>query len=192
MVKAIIGGVVLAALVSPAMANEYWVEYNYSTHECSVVEKKSPQSATEAQNGPPPADVTAPGTPKDGSVSDVPQGFAPPTKDMPPVVASGAPNDATTPSVTPGATAPTNTTTAVNPTGAPNGAPTPGAPTDASNADSKNDPFSPLAASWERKKAAAEAAGTATVTTVEIGTAMRSREDAESEMQVMRKCGLKN
>lgn len=193
--KSIIGGIVLAALISPAFANEYWVEYDYSTHECSIVEKKSPQSATDAtQIGPaanPTADVTASGAPNDGSTSNIPQGFAAPTKDMPPVVvSSGAPSDANTPSITPGDTAPANTTTAVSPTDTPNGAPAPGAPTDTSNDENKDDPFAGLAASWARKKAAAEAAGTADIMTAEIGTAMHSREDAENEMKIMRKCGI--
>ena len=185
--KSIIGGIVLAALISPAFADEYWVEYNYSTHECSIVEKKSSQSVTDAtQTGPaanPTADVTASGAPNDGSTSHIPQGFAPPPKDMPPVVVTRTPSDANTPSITPDAPAPANTTTALSPTA-------PGAPTDTSDGENKDDPFADLAASWARKKAAAEAAGTADIMTAEIGTAMHSREDAENEMKVMRKCGI--
>lgn len=186
--KSIIGGIVLAALISPAFADEYWVEYNYSTHECSIVEKKSPQSATDAtQIGPaanPTADVMASGAPNDGSTPRIPQGFAAPPKDIPPVVVTpGAPSDANAPSITPDASAPANTITTVSPTAR-------GAPTDTSDGENKDDPFAGLAASWERKKAAAEAAGTADIMTAEIGTAMHSREDAENEMKIMRKCGI--
>ena len=191
MFKSIIGGITLAALVSPAMANEYWVEYDYSTHTCSIVEKQTPQNSTDVtQNGPTatPAGTSATG----GPISDVPQGFAAPTNKTPPVIASGAPNAADTTPVAPGTTAPANPTATAKPTGAPNGAAAPGAPTKASKKFDENDPFAGLAASWARKKAAAEAAGTANVTTVEIGDAMRTREDAEAEMLVMRKCGLKN
>lgn len=210
MLKSILGAVVFAAFVSPAMANEYWVEYNYSTHECSIVEKKTPQSAAEAtQTGPatnPPPDVAASGTPNNSPLSSVPQGFAAPTKEMPPVVASGnanTPNNANTPSnantdtantpsITPGSVATTVPTAPASPTDAPNGAAAPGAPSPTDNTGKKLPQFDALAASWEAKKAAAEAAGTANVTTIEIGTAMQSREEAQAEMQVMRKCGLRN
>lgn len=193
MVKSIIGGVVLAAFVSPAMASDFWVEYNYSTHECSIVEKKTPNDAT-AQGGPsaaPPADAPSSGAPSGLPISSPPQGFAAPTNETPPVVVAGVPNNANTPSTTPPATT-KNPTASTSPAGAPNEAATPSAPSDTSSADKKDDPFAPLAAAWAAKKAAAEAAGTANVTTIQIGTAMHNREEAEEEMQVMRKCGLKN
>jgi hypothetical protein len=97
---------------------------------------------------------------------------------------SGGPNAVTT-SDAQGANA-AHTTTKGRASGAPNAATTEAAPTGGAHYD----PFKALAESWERKKAAAEAAGTDTTKAL-IGTAMHSREEAESEMQVMRKCGLR-
>ena len=194
MVKALIGGVVLATLAAPAMATEYWVQYDYTTHTCSIIEKKTAGNPTDttkdAATPNPTADATASNTPKDNPVSDTPQGFAAPTQATPPVVVSRAPSQ--TPSTTPSPTATKNPPAPGSATGAPNGAAAPGAPQDTSSADKKDDPFAPLAAAWAAKKAAAEANGTANITRIEIGTAMQSREDAEAEMLVMRKCGLKN
>ena len=49
--KSIICSVVLVALVSPALADEYWVEYNYSTQKCSIVETKSQKPAAGTSQG---------------------------------------------------------------------------------------------------------------------------------------------
>jgi len=177
-VKSIICGVILAALVSPAFANEYWVEYNYTTHQCSIVEKKSQEKDT--------------GTPQ--AVPNSP----------PNVTASGTPNNGTTPTILPASSAPANTTVVTAAGGSSDAAPTTsaaapgsppttlGSPTATNPDDNKNDPTAALAAAWERKKTAAEAAGTADVQTAIIGTAMHSRTEAESEMQVIRKCGIAN
>ena len=43
--KSIICGALLAALVSPSLADQYWVEYNYSTQTCSIMEIKSQEPA---------------------------------------------------------------------------------------------------------------------------------------------------
>lgn len=175
-----IGGIVLAAFVSPAIANEYWVQYDYSTHECSVAEKKSdPNEAGTTQSGPP----------------------ATPTQNM-----ASTPTASTMPTIVPGSEAPANTTVIAGSPDAPNdvtapGSPpptsgtqaaAPGTPTAADAGDNKDDPFAALARTWARKKAEAEAAGTADVTIGLIGTAQHSREDAEAEMQIMRKCGIAN
>jgi hypothetical protein len=40
MLKAIVSGIILAALVTPALAAEYWVVQDTSTQQCSIVEKK--------------------------------------------------------------------------------------------------------------------------------------------------------
>ena len=49
--KSIICSVVLVTLVSPSLADEYWVEYNYSTHKCSMVETKSQHPAEGTAQG---------------------------------------------------------------------------------------------------------------------------------------------
>jgi hypothetical protein len=51
MLKSIASGIVMAALVTPALADEYWVVQDSSTQQCSVVEKKSSGTATDTTNG---------------------------------------------------------------------------------------------------------------------------------------------
>lgn len=180
--KSMFGGIVVAALVSPAFASEYWVQYDYSSHECSIVEKKSEQDKAGASQSSPAANPA-------------------------PEVAS-APTAGAMPTMLPGTNAPANTTVVTAPSGSPradgtkpsSGAPaTSGTPTVADSDDSKANPddsakafFGALVQSWERKKAAAGAAGTADITVGLIGTAQHSREEAEAEMQIMRKCGIAN
>jgi hypothetical protein len=260
---------VLAAFVSPALANEYWVQYDYSTHVCSVVEKKSADTAADTAQGPnatgganviAPNDTTpdptqgadAANTTTEAGASGAPTAAPTPgfiTQDAidannaataraiaayeaernaaraakaattsgntqgtdaatttTEVSGSGAPNaatqgadaantttevsgsgapNATTTSSAQGANA-AETTTKDRASSAPNAASTGAAPT----GDTKYDPFKALAATWERKKAAAEAAGTDTTKAL-IGIALHSRQEAENEMQVMRKCGLR-
>jgi hypothetical protein len=178
--KSVFGSVVLAVLVSPAFAKEFWVQYDYSTHECSIVEKKSPENGTGTSQ-----DATAANTEPNGATSN-------------------APNTATTPTMLPASSAPANTTvitpsdqpgSAASPTPATaSGTPpaTPDTSTAANPDDKKNDPYAATTAAWAKKKAEAEAAGTADVQTVLIGTAMHTREEAESEMQIMRRCGIAN
>lgn len=178
MKSVIIGGVVFAALLCPAFANEYWVEYDYQSHQCSIVEKKTDPN----QAAVPPSGPEANPTPK---------------------VAS-APTGGTVPTMLPGSQAPAPVE--VGQTGAPNGTPAPGVPATAagtpnnppgsptaSNPDEQQkDPYAATASAWAQKKAAAEAAGTADIQTAFIGTAMHSRQEAENEMQIMRKCGIAN
>jgi hypothetical protein len=102
--------------------------------------------------------------------------------------ASPAPNAPTTVDATQSTDA-ANTTTEGGGAGAPNAATASGAPTSTGTGDDPDVTFKNLAASWERKKAAAEAAGTDTTKAL-IGTAMHSRKEAESEMQVLRQCEL--
>jgi hypothetical protein len=232
-VKSIIGGIALLTLVSPASANEYWVDYNYSTHECSIVEKNSPDTAADAAQGATAADsaniattsdatqganvaktiaqaaaagvapvivVTGPNdqttsdqttsdqTTSDQTTSDVTRG-ANAANTITEGIASGAPNAATSSNATRGANA-ANATTEGGASNTPNAASTSGTPANTGTGGNDFDPVKALAASWARKKAAAEAAGTDTTHAL-IGTAMHSREEAESEMQVMRKCGLR-
>ena len=58
MLKSIASGIVLAALVTPALADEYWVVYDPSTKQCSVAEKKSDEAATRTTTDTP-IDTTA-------------------------------------------------------------------------------------------------------------------------------------
>jgi hypothetical protein len=237
-VKSIICGLIFAALVSPALADkhEYWVEYNYSTHMCSVVEKEAQEPAAGTAQAPTTADTTnggntsdatqgasaadtaarnlaamldasdgadahntataariqawiaerkaASGAPNAAASSDGTQG-ADAANTVKEGGASPAPDTPTTVDATQGADA-ANTTTEGGVSGTLNAATASGAPTSAGTGD---DPFKDLAASWARKKAAAEAAGTDTTKAL-IGTAMHSRKEAESEMQVLRQCGL--
>jgi hypothetical protein len=48
MLKSLASGIILAALVTPALADEYWIVQDPSTQKCSIVEKKSTETATEA------------------------------------------------------------------------------------------------------------------------------------------------
>ena len=177
MVKSVIGVLILAALASPAFANEYWVEYDYSKHQCSVVEKKSQQN---------------------------PQESAAPGNSTPTVAPSTAANSGNTPTMLPPSSAPAQTRTVVTPptndstasasptTASSKPTTTPAAPSSTDPDDTKKDPYGATAAAWAQKKAAAEAAGTADNQTALIGTAQHSRAEAESEMQIMRKCGIAN
>jgi hypothetical protein len=189
-VKSIIGGIVLTTLVTPALAAEqYWVEYDYSTHECSIVVKT--------------VDDTAPDTTNDAAVADTPQdrrrGWHATANDS---AAADTPQDGTANGIpTPAPivverspeTAPDtakDTAAADTPNGTAKDAAPAATPKDANSTnDTSKDP---IEAAWARKKAAAEAAGTADITTALIGSPMRSREEAEDEMQIMRKCGIRN
>jgi len=52
MIKSMASGIILAALVTPALAaDSYWIVQDSSTQKCSIVEKKSQDSATEAPPG---------------------------------------------------------------------------------------------------------------------------------------------
>jgi len=180
-VKSVICAIVLAALTSPAFANEWWVEFNWSTHQCSVVEKKPQETA-----------------------SSTPQEAATNTPDVAP---SGTPNAGTMPTMLPGSSAPAQTTVvpgplfgkspdaaaSAPPTTVPgNPAAAPGTSAATNPEDKKNDPFAAVAAARAAKLAALEAAGTLNVQKEFIGTAQHSREQAEAEIRIMRKCGLAN
>jgi hypothetical protein len=178
-VKSMLWGMLLVVLVGPALADEYWVQYDYSTHECSIVKKKSEQSGTTASQSGPGANPTS--------------------------NAAGTPTAGTMPTMLPGSEAPANTIVVAGSAQSPDGqkgAAAPGASSSRApaaperstgNSDEKpNDPYAALAQTWARKKAAAEAAGTADITIRLIGTAQHSREEAQAEMQIMRKCGIAN
>jgi len=51
MLKSIVSGIVLATLITPALADEYWVVQDSSTQKCSVVEKKSNGTVTDTTTG---------------------------------------------------------------------------------------------------------------------------------------------
>ena len=202
--KSIIGGIVLTTLVTPALAaDQYWVQYDYSTHECSIVVKTvddtapdttydtrwaTPQDGTMPTPAPPVPIVverfpeTAPDTAQDSAAADTPQDST--TNGMPtpaPIVVERSPDTAN------------DTAAADTPNGPAQDAAPAATPKDATGANGTNDTSKdPIAAAWARKKAAAEAAGTTNITTALIGDPMRSREEAEYEMQIMRKCGIRN
>jgi hypothetical protein len=204
-VKSIIGGIVLSTLLTPALAaDQYWVEYDYSTHACSIVVKTvddtdavayNPQFGT-ANGMPtpaPPAPIvvkrfpeTAPDTANDSAAADTPRDGT----------ANGMPTPAPLVVERPPETAPdtaNDTAEADTPEGPAQDAAPAARPKDATAANATNDTSKdPIAAAWARKKAAAEAAGTADITTALIGSPLSSREEAENEMKVMRKCGIRN
>ena len=119
-----------------------------------------------------------------------------------PIVVQKSPETApNTANDTAAAATPNGTATGASPAGPPKdgtatGAPPVGTPKDATAANDTNDEskdvFAPLAAAWAKKEAAAKAAGTDKITTALIGSPLQSREEAENEMKVMRKCGLEN
>jgi hypothetical protein len=44
--KSVIGGVILAALITPALADEYWVVQDAKTKHCSIVTEKPTTTTT--------------------------------------------------------------------------------------------------------------------------------------------------
>jgi hypothetical protein len=48
MMKTLAGGIVLAALIGPAMANDYWIVQDPSNLKCSIVETTSKDTSKEA------------------------------------------------------------------------------------------------------------------------------------------------
>ena len=164
MVKPIIGGIFLAALITPALAaDEYWVEYNYSTHECSIVEKKTQETASD-----PTQDTTT--APTQDTTT------AAPTQDTP---TSDPTQDTTT------AETPKDAATAETPKNAPEA----GRDTTAADGTTDNsaDPTAAVAAAWARKEAAARESHR-DITKTLVGSPMRSRKEAEEEMAFIRRC----
>ena len=106
-VKSIIGGIVLITLVTPALAaDQYWVEYDYSTHQCSIVVKTVDDTAAETTNDTAVADTPQdhnwrPGwhaTPNDSAAADMPQdGTANGMPTWAPIVVGGLPKPRPTP-----------------------------------------------------------------------------------------------
>lgn len=184
MLKPMIGSLVVAALATPALATEYWVQYDYPTHTCSVVQSDTHQTATRFPWSPP----------NDGSrPKDVPKG----------------PAGGNTGSATVGAneTAPpdglSRTSEPANDRGGPNGSNTEATTNQTGNSaasnnqnggraftDTYDESESPVVAEWKRRAELAKKEHI-DVTTALIGSPMRSQEEAEAEMQIMRMCGLK-
>src|SRR5690348_9413541 len=181
-------GIVAATLATPALADEYWVQYDYSSHECSIVQSATHQTETrfpwsapndgsrpkEALKGPAGGSAGAAnggatngnGNPNGSGTSSEPaNGDGTPDGSN---TASGASNEA-------GAANNSNTT---------NGAGTAG---NTNNEESE----SPVVAAWKRKAELAKK-DKIDVSKALVGRAMQTREQAEDEMQIMRICGLKN
>jgi hypothetical protein len=201
-VKSIIGGIVLTTLVTPALAaDQYWVEYDYSTHQCSIVVKTVDDTALDMTNDTAVADTPAnarptwapivverfPETPRDTAKDSAAAGT--------PGTANGMPAPAPIVVERSHGTAPDtakDTAAADTPKGPAQETAPAATPKGATAANGTDESSNPIAAAWARKKAAAEAAGTADITTALIGSPMRSREEAEDEMKIMRKCGFHN
>ena len=177
MVRSIIGAAIIATLGAPAWANDFWVEYDYTTHECSIVEATPEQSKAAA------AQRDAIGRVMESAVAS--------TADA---TSKQNVNDANAAGGANGAGPPSNSSTPNNSSAPDNSSTSDGGQTSAGPADSfpqPGAPNDPIAALWARKEAAAKAAHI-DVTRSVIGSPMETREDAEAEMQVMRKCGLRN
>ena len=183
--KSVIGGIVLVALAGPALANEpveYWVEFNWSTHQCSIVEKKANDNDSWSPQEPAAAN---------------------PTPNAP---ASSMPNIGSTPTMLPASSSPAQVTVVPGPSGglsaAAGSAPpatkpgtpaaTPGTPAATNPEDTKKDPYAATEAAYAKKRAELEASGKADIQTEFIGTAQHTREQAQAEIQIMRKCGVAN
>lgn len=181
MLKPIIG-IVAATLASPAIAEEYWVQYDYSTHECSIVESATHQTATRFPWSAP-NDGSKPTEPLDGGTSGRADSSA--TKQ------NGTPNGSTSAAQgADGSATPNDTDTA---SGAPNKTRTPNTPNGTNTAGtsgSTNDQQaeSPVVAAWKSKMELAQKEKI-DVSTALIGSAMQTREQAEEEMHIMRRCG---
>jgi hypothetical protein len=167
-VKWLVSAIALVTFIVPALADEYWVQYDYSSHECSIVLKKSNEDTADKTSGAPTADTTT-----DAPTADT-------TTDAPTA-------DTTTGAPTADATKGAPTADNSSETGTPN----------ASNGNSTSDDTeitasnSPVVAAWQRKEAAAKEKND-TSTTALIGSPMKSREEAENEETIMRKCGIAN
>ena len=168
MVKWLVSAIALVIFIVPALADEYWVQYDYSTHECSIVLKKSHEDTADKTSGAPAADTTT-----DAPTADT---------------TTNAPTTDTT------TNAPTTDTTTNAPT-ADNSSET--GPPNASNGNSTSDGTeitasnSPVVAAWQRRESAAKEHND-TSTTALIGSPMKSREEAEDQEKIMRKCGIAN
>jgi hypothetical protein len=181
-------GIVAATLVTPALADEYWVKYDYNTHECSVVQSATHQTETrfpwsapndgskpkDALNGP--ANGSA-GATTDGTTNETgnPNGS---TTTAIATNGNAAPNDSNAASGAPNETGASNTSNTTNNSGTTN---------NTNNGESE----SPVVAAWKRKAELAKK-DKIDVSTALVGSAMQTREQAEEEMQIMRICGLKN
>src|SRR6516165_4138065 len=51
MLKSLVSAIAFAALLTPAIADEYWVVLDPATQRCSVVEKKTQETATDTSEG---------------------------------------------------------------------------------------------------------------------------------------------
>ena len=187
MLKLIIG-LVVAILATPALADEYWVQYDYSKHECSIVQSATHETATRfpwsAPNdgSKPKAPLNAPAN---GSAGADSSGVS---------NENGNPNGSTvTAETTRGGGTPDNSENA-------SGAPNETSESNASNSTSgaaaagntnNEESESPVVAAWKRKAELAKK-DKIDVSTALVGRAMQTRQQAEEEMQIMRICGLKN
>jgi len=175
-VKSIICGVLFATLVSPSLAEQYWVEYNYSTQTCSIIETKSQEPAGSTATGIPAA--SAEGAAYDPA--NVATSSATPTNtssDLGPTaaviawarkkdVAEAAWYDAGRTLLGTATRTPEQVVTEFKVIGA-------------------------MYAIWARETATSEA-GRSDAAKALIGTVSESRELAERKMNIMRKCGLAN
>jgi hypothetical protein len=190
--KPIIGIFIAVALVTPALADEYWVKYDYSTHECSIIKSAVHLTETRFPWSPPNdgrkpkgaldngAKVSA-GTATNGETGSASVDQTDTSSGSNSAAdASSAASTASNSNATSDAAnkaGPTNQSTSMGNTGA----------TDKTNEDFEKQ----LAASWERKAELAKK-DHIDVKTALIGSAMQSREQAEQEMKIMRMCGLNN
>lgn len=186
MLKSMIGGLMVATLVTPVLADEYWVQYDYSTHECSIVQSDTHEAATRfpwsaPTDGSRPKDL--PNPPAGGATGGLTAGA---TNEK------AGPNSSNNSEVTDGSSTSNASNTAsatqkeTGTSSASNN--TSGAgPTNNTNDESE----SPVVAAWKRKAELAQN-NHVDVSKALVGRALETREQAEEEMQIMRICGLKN
>lgn len=163
MLKTIASGIALATFLTPAIANEYWVVLDPSTQQCSVVEKKSQQSATDT-TGTEPDQETAKETTEGTGTDKAPE-----------TATDTTPETTTEATTTEGTTTDNSQETAT--AGRAEGTTTQETAADTTEAQTATDE---------------DADSSKTTKKIFIGSAYPTRDEAEYRMTIMRKCGIAN
>lgn len=186
MLKPMIGGLVVAALATPSIAEEYWVKYDYTTHECSIVQSDTHLTATRFPWSPPTDGRRPEDEPKALARADREGAKAGAANEAPPQDGSSTNSeskDAATSGGTNKASGATNDAGDSTASKTSNGG--------RAFTDTYDESESPVVTEWKRRAELAKKEHI-DVTTALIGSPMKTWQEAEAEMQIMRKCGLKN
>jgi hypothetical protein len=163
MLKSIASAIAIATLLTPAIANEYWVVLDPLTQKCSIVEKKTQQSAT---------DATGTGTDEE-TAKEITEGTG---TDKSPQTATDTTEETTTETTTTeGTTTDSSQETAT--AGRAEGTTTQETAANTTEAQTATDE---------------DADSSKTAKKIFIGSAYPTRDEAEYRITIMRKCGIAN